>query len=104
VRSEAERVVATLQELANGKAMVSAHRQSPWASITFSGNRHRVELHFAGSQAVIAGERLIECLPDHEFTLPRRIVAQADIIAVEHVTLPQPAMTVHAELLVLEEA
>ena len=53
--------------------------------------------------SIEGGDRLIAALPDHEFTIPRQIVASATISAVEHENGPEPRMTVEAELLLLED-
>ena len=46
---------------------------------------------------------MIAALPDHEFTIPRQLVADATIIAVESTLLPAPEMTVSCQLLLLED-
>ena len=45
-----------------------------------------------------------DALPDHEFTIPRQLVADAAVVAVEHTTLPEQRLEVTAELLLLEDA
>lgn len=102
-RSPWLQLLAALLELAQGKAELLRHSERAWASATFSGSRHNVTLAFAGIDAVAAGEALIDTLPEHEFTLPRLLVADAAVIAVEHTALPQPRLMVEMELLVLEE-
>lgn len=47
---------------------------------------------------------MIAELPDHEFTLPGRLVAEAKVIAAEHSLVDGPRLTIEAELLVLDEA
>ena len=71
--------------------------------MTFSGTRHTVVLAFAGTEAIAAGEALIEALPDHEFTIPSQLVADAAVIAVEHTAHPAPRLVVELELLLLDE-
>jgi hypothetical protein len=93
-----------LTALAEGQARVIRHAERRWASVTFSGSRHAVAFVFAGTVAVAAGERFIAALPDHEFAIPGHLVADAAVIAVEHAMLPEPRLTVEAELLLLEEA
>lgn len=89
--------------LAGGKAQLLRHAEKPWASATFSGARHTVALAFAGTEGAAAGEAFIAALPDHEFTLPRHLVADATISAVEHTLESEPHLTVEAEFLLLEE-
>lgn len=90
--------------LAAGRARLMRHRERRWASVTFSGARHGLTLLFQGHEAVEAGERFIADLPNHEFAVARRFVAEAAITSVEHRALPEPELIVEAELLVLEEA
>lgn len=91
-----------LLALAGPLARVIAHQEKSWASITFAGARHRVELVFEGADAVEAGELFIAFLPEHEFSIPDQLVADAAVIAVEHRFDP-PRMQVRCELLVLVE-
>jgi hypothetical protein len=58
---------------------------------------------FTGTQAVACGEQLIAALPDHEFTIPGQLVADATIASVEYENGPEPRMSVEAELLLLED-
>lgn len=93
-----------LQKLAGGKARIASHNEHAWASITFAGTRHQLDLLFEGYEAVDAGELFIAALPDHEFTIPRQLVADATIRAVDERLLPEPRLAVSVELLLLEDA
>ena len=97
-------LLRSLLTLAEGQAELLAHRERDWASATFSGTRHTVDLAFQGSAAVAAAERFIAALPDHEFSLPGALVADASVVAVDHRALPGPALTLTCELLLLAEA
>ena len=101
-RGPRERLAEALLTLAEGKARIASHSEKNWASITFAGARHRVELVFEGAQAVEAGECFIAFLPDHEFAIPGQLVADAAVVEVEHLFDP-PLLTVTCELLLLEE-
>jgi len=91
--------------LAGPEARFERHVEKAWSSATFSGARHTIVLHFAGEDGIARGEALIAALPDHEFAIPGRLVADAAIIAVDHRQEgPAAAMTVEAELLLLDEA
>ncbi|HZF45999.1 MAG TPA: hypothetical protein VEZ26_06665 [Sphingomonadaceae bacterium] len=103
-RSVADRLRAALQTLACGHARIASHRETSWASITFAGTRHRLELLFEGVEAVEAGEHFIAELPDYEFDIPRQLVADAAVMEVDHALSPQPRLAVSVELLLLEEA
>lgn len=102
-RTDAEKLRYALLELAEHRAQVLDHRERPWASITFAGARHCLSLLFAGEEAVAAGEAFIDRLPDHEFTIPARLVADAVVRGVEHRMHPHPRLVLHCEVLLLEE-
>jgi hypothetical protein len=97
-------LLAAVMQLAGGKAELLRHGESAWASVTFSGSRHHIALAFAGNEAVAAGEDFIAALPEHEFSLPRQIVADAAILSVDHELSPQPRMRVEIELLLLDDS
>ena len=97
-------LLSALMELAGGKAELLRHAERNWASVTFCGTRHTIVLAFTGAEAVAAGEALIAALPDHEFAIPRQLVADAAVVAVQHSLLPEPRLEVTAELLLLEDA
>lgn len=101
-RSPARRLRRALMELAEHRAEVLEHHEKSWASITFSGVRHRLTMRFEGSEAVEAGERFIAFLPEHEFAIPGQLVADAEVTAVDH-RLEPPLMLLTCELLLLEE-
>ena len=96
-------LIAAVTHLADGKAELLRHVERPWASVTFSGTRHTIVLAFTGAEAVAAGESFIAALPEHEFAIPRQLVADAAVVSVDHATLPGPKLTVEVELLLLED-
>ena len=102
-RDPANRLLGALHALGGGHAVVLRHEERAWASITFSGARHTLALRFAGDPAVAAGEHFIAALPEHEFEIPRRLVADAAIVAVRHALLPEPSLEVECEVLLLDE-
>lgn len=97
------RLLSALLRLGGGHAELVSHAERAWASATFSGARHTVRLAFAGTEAVAAGDALIDALPDHEFCLPHHLVADATVIAVEQHLLPAPRMEVDVELLLVDD-
>lgn len=99
----AERLMRGVREIAGPLAEVLSHREVPWASITFTGSRHVLVLRFAGSEAVSDGERFIAALPDHEFRLRGKLIADPSVGRVDHEVLPSPLMEVECEILVLDE-
>jgi hypothetical protein len=96
-------LVSALLELAGGKAELLRHAERAWASVTFTGTRHDVTLAFTGAEGVAAGEAFIAALPDHEFAIPRQLVADATVLGTEHTMLPEPRLVVEAQLLLLED-
>jgi hypothetical protein len=97
-------LLAELMAMAGGQAELLRHCERPWSSVTFSGARHEVTLQFNGTEAVAAAEHWIEALPEHEFTLPRCLVADAAVVRVDHAMHPVPQLRVEVELLVLDES
>jgi hypothetical protein len=102
-RGASERLRQELLALAGGHGEILAHSEKSWASVTFAGARHRLDLAFAGAEAVEAAETFIACLPEHEFAIPRQLVADAAVTAVDHRIEPDPRMEVRIELLLLDE-
>lgn len=102
-RTVADRLREALLALAKGQGTILTHEERAWASVTFAGARHRVVLEFTGEEAVAGGEILIAELPEHEFSLPRHLVADATVIAADHHLLPVPRLQVECELLLVED-
>jgi hypothetical protein len=96
-------LIEELQALAGGHARVLSHSERSWASVTFAGTRHRLDLAFAGEEAIAAAESFIALLPEHEFAIPQQLVADAAVVAVDHRIGPEPRMEVRIELLLLDE-
>ncbi|WP_299308069.1 hypothetical protein [uncultured Croceicoccus sp.] len=102
-RTPGERLAAAVLDLAENEGRIVVHSQRPWASITFTGSRHTMSLAFTGVHAVEAGERFVASLADHEFSIPRHLVADAEVRSVEHSLLPEPRLCVEIEVLLLDE-
>lgn len=100
-RGPSDKLREALEELAGGHAQITGHAERAWASITFSGARHSVDLLFEGNEAADAGEMFIALLPDHEFTIPGQLVAEATISSVTHRLAHEETLAVTAELLLL---
>ena len=101
-RRPRDRLCDALLALAEGKATILTQHEKSWASITFAGARHQIELLFEGPEAVQAGELFIAVLPEHEFALPGQLVADAAVTAVDH-RLEPPRMVVSIEMLLVEQ-
>ncbi len=102
-RAPGERLRDALLALGEFHGQLLSYRETAWASITFAGSRHRFILLFAGTEGVEAGERLLAALPDHEFTIPGHLVADANITEADHRLVPNPRLVVTCELLLLED-
>lgn len=102
-RTTSDRVREALLMLAGGHGDLLTHEEKPWSSITFTGTRHEVMIDFNGEDAVAAGEDFIAQLPEHEFTIPGQLVADATIREVDHRFGADERMVVTAVLLLLEE-
>jgi len=97
------RLLKAVLDLAGDHAVLVRHVERDWASATFSGSSHAITLCFTGAVAE-AGERFIMALPDHEFIIPRYLVADAQIIGVDDSQLPERKLMVEVQLLLLEQA
>lgn len=102
-RGPREKLADSLRTLAGGHGTITHHSEQGWASITFAGARHRVELVFEGEEAVEAGECFIAFLPEHEFCIPGQLVADAAVTAASSTAQP-PRLSVTCEILLLEES
>lgn len=102
-RAPWKRIARAVLELAGPQAQLVRQSEKPWASVTFSGARHSFVLAFDGMEAMEPADLFIAALPDHEFTIPGRLVADATIHSVDQRALPSPRTLVEAELLVLDE-
>ncbi len=97
------RLLEAVLTLAGEDAELMCHAERLWASATFSGTRHTFTLSFSGEASVAAAETFIAILPDHEFLISGRLVADAGISEVTQTTLPHPAMVVEADILLLDD-
>ncbi|MFC3214316.1 hypothetical protein [Novosphingobium panipatense] len=95
------RLLSDVLRLAGRGAELLHQAERLWASATFSGARHTIALAFEG-EAIERGEAFIAALPDHEFTIPRHLVADAAVVAVEHRQAPS-RLAIEVELLLLED-
>ena len=102
-RTVGDRVREAVLALAKSRASLLDYKEKPWSSITFTGTRHEMVLDFEGAEAVEVGEAFIADLPEHEFTIPGQLVADATIREVDHRFGSEERMLVTAVLLLLEE-
>ncbi|NMW31864.1 hypothetical protein HKD42_07310 [Altererythrobacter sp. RZ02] len=103
-RGPRDHLRTALLDMAVGHGIITDHKEQSWASITFTGTRHHLSIVFDGANAVEAGESMVAALPEHEFTIPGQLVADATVSAAESTLLPHPKLTVECELLLLVDS
>lgn len=96
-------LLTAVLNMTGGRAELIRHSEQPWASATFAGSRHTVVLAFTGAEAIDIGEAFLALLPDHEFTIPRQIVADASVARVIHSIMPEERLECEIELLLLDD-
>ena len=97
-------LLSQTMDLAGPDAQFLRHGERPWSSATFSGARHTLVLSFDGEDAAEHAEAFAAALPDHEFTIPGQLVADAVIAAVERDNRQPSQVRVEAEFLLLVDA
>ena len=70
--------------LSEDQVDVTLKRERPWASITFSGTRHSIEIVCRKAAEHATLQHMVEILPDHEFIIPGHFVA--DLLITEQST------------------
>ena len=66
-----------------GETRVEPIEQTDWASVTFTGARHRLRVILDGEGAVGAAADFLEKLPDLDLPIPGHIVAEVALVAEE---------------------
>ena len=79
---------------------VEAIRGRPWASVTFSGARHELDLRLTGPSAEQAAARLTSCLDSAEFKLRGHFVADIALVSKE---AAEDGVRLRLEALTVEE-
>ncbi len=99
----ASRLIASILPLAGPSAELAGAHEREWASATFSGARHCLDLRlwFAGRDDPLPASLL--SLPEHEFDLPAEIVADCTIAfgAREHAADGRYCQSARIELLTI---
>lgn len=67
-------------ELPRNRILLTAVDSVEWRSLTFNGERHRVELRVIGLDSRSAAERICAGLEDAEFEIPGLVVADIAVI------------------------
>lgn len=60
---------------ARDQVLVSAVTSTDWQSLTFTGERHRIDLRIVGPHASAYAERMLHRIGDVEFSIPAILVA-----------------------------
>ena len=95
-------LIRAVLTLAEGQAELEEHRDTSWASATFTGMRHVMRVSLTGEDGVRTGEWLASILPDHEFHIAGHLVADIAVSAVHRRAEGTPAMTLTIEALTVE--
>lgn len=73
------RLLFCLLQLSGAGARIDAASSRPWASATFNGSCHAIDLRFEGCDAHARAVATAEGLPDADFTIPGFIVADVTV-------------------------
>src|SRR5215207_4065195 len=84
------------------RILLSDFRSTDWRSLTFTGERHRIDLRVPGPGAAAVAQSLTDDLGEADFSIPGQIVAD---IAVEGAMIEHPdgAISLTIEALTIEE-
>lgn len=84
------------------RILLSDFRSTDWRSLTFSGERHRIDLRVPGPDAAAVAHRLTKDLGEADFRIPGQIVAD---IAVDGAMIEYPdgAVSLTIEALTIAE-
>lgn len=84
------------------RILLTEFRSTDWRSLTFAGERHRIDLRIPGPRAAAIAELLTRDLADAEFAVPGQIVADiaVDGALIEHA---DGAVSLTIEALTVEE-
>ena len=100
--SAGQRLERALLAHAGEGAKILESREQPWASATFTGQRHRICLRLDGVEAHGRARLLAARLPDVEFALPRLLVADIMVTACRY-DLPEMALLEIEALTIIED-
>lgn len=100
--SAGQRLERALLVHAGENAAILESREQPWASATFTGQRHRISLRLDGTKAHGRARLLAARLPDLEFALPRLLVADIMVTAC-HLDQPESAILEIEALTIIED-
>jgi hypothetical protein len=84
------------------RILLSDFRSTDWRSLTFAGERHRIDLRVPGPRAAALAQCLTSDLGEAEFHIPGHIVADIAVVGamIEH---PDGAVSLTIEALTVED-
>ena len=84
------------------RILLSNYRSCDWQSLTFTGDRHLIDLRIPGPRAAAIAEILTRDLGEAEFDIPRQIVADIGVegAIIEH---PDGSISLTIEALTIAE-
>lgn len=84
------------------RILLSDFRSTDWHSLTFAGERHRIQLRIPGPGAAAIADALTDGLAEAEFAVPGQIVADITVegAMIEH---PDGAVSLTIEALTVDE-
>ena len=84
------------------RILLSEFRSMDWQSLTFTGERHLIDLRIPGPRAAAIAEMLTRDLGEAEFDIPRQIVADIGVegAIIEH---PDGSISLTIEALTIAE-
>ena len=82
---------------------VSAFESEPWASLTFSGARHRLEVRLEGRAAQVreARARLAASLAEMDLTIPGQFLADSELVDAGCIRLEHGCISLNLRLMAL---
>ncbi len=88
--------------LERNRILLTDFRSTDWRSLTFAGERHRIDLRIPGPAAGVVAELLTHGLDEAEFSIAGHIVADIAVggAMVEH---PDGAVSLRIEALTVED-
>ena len=73
-------LIRALAHRAGAQPAIEEIASRPWASITFTGARHRIALRYTGPDASALAARMCDGLNHAEFDLGRHLLVDIDVV------------------------
>ena len=79
------RALVARAAVSRDRILLTEAQSIDWQSLTFTGERHHIDLRVTGRDAASAVERMCAGLADAEFSIPGVIVADIGVLSKPHV-------------------